>query len=50
MGLVYRMLKVKSQWRFVLGEHKLPTLDFGLLGFRDTVVRLKCEVGPLVSK
>ena len=36
--LVYRMPKVKSQWRFVLGEHKLPTLDFGLLAFRDTVL------------
>ena len=28
----------------------LPTLDFGLLRFRDTVVRLKCEVSLLVSK
>ena len=36
--LVYRMQKVKQQWGFVLGERILPTLDFGLLAFRDTVL------------
>jgi hypothetical protein len=25
-------------------------LDFGLLAFRDTVLRLKCEDSPSVSK
>ena len=40
--LVYKILKLKWQWRFVLGNHILPTLGFGLIDFHDNM--LGCDV------